>query len=84
MDFLKEYHGVFDNFRRDYLTGKMVWNFADFMTDESEFYSGTTIQDLFIPSFFHSFRLLPHHQHYIIFFHACTVWTISSAITCIK
>ena len=36
VDFLKEYHGVFDEFRKTFLAGEMVWNFADFMTVQSE------------------------------------------------
>ena len=32
VDFLQEYHKVFDNARKNYLVGEMVWNFADFMT----------------------------------------------------
>ncbi|KAI0212759.1 Beta-glucuronidase [Lamellibrachia satsuma] len=32
VDFMREYHAVFDVFRKKYLAGEMVWNFADFMT----------------------------------------------------
>ncbi|XP_055332688.1 beta-glucuronidase-like isoform X2 [Paramacrobiotus metropolitanus] len=34
-EFMAQYHGVFDQLRQDQiLTGEMVWNFADFMTDQ--------------------------------------------------
>lgn len=33
-EFLREYHAVFDVYKEKYLAGEMVWNFADFMTDE--------------------------------------------------
>ncbi len=36
VDFLKEYHKVFDTYRKKYLVGEMVWNFADFMTAQSK------------------------------------------------
>jgi len=32
---LKLHHGIFDIFRKEFLVGEMVWNFADFMTDET-------------------------------------------------
>lgn len=32
VDFLGEYHKVFDEFRDKFLVGEMVWVFADFMT----------------------------------------------------
>ena len=35
-EFLHEYHTVFDVYRKSFLAGEMVWNFADFMTDESK------------------------------------------------
>ncbi|XP_067936810.1 beta-glucuronidase-like [Watersipora subatra] len=40
VDFLKAYHVVFDDLRKIYLVGEMVWNFADFMTgqDKSRMY----------------------------------------------
>uniref|UniRef100_A0A8C3XTY5 Beta-glucuronidase n=1 Tax=Chelydra serpentina TaxID=8475 RepID=A0A8C3XTY5_CHESE len=31
---LKEYHSVFDKKRKDYVIGELIWNFADFMTDQ--------------------------------------------------
>ncbi|KAL5017218.1 hypothetical protein ScPMuIL_006807 [Solemya velum] len=34
VDFMSQYHKVFDEFRKDFLVGEMVWNFADFMTDQ--------------------------------------------------
>ena len=37
VEFLMEYHSVFDTVRKDYLVGEMVWNFADFMTVEGIF-----------------------------------------------
>ena len=36
VDFMKRYHAVFDELKRDFLVGEMVWNFADFMTAPSE------------------------------------------------
>ena len=36
MEFLHEYHKVFDTYRKSFLAGEMVWNFADFMTDQRE------------------------------------------------
>lgn len=30
---LESYHRVFDDLRKNFLVGEMVWNFADFMTD---------------------------------------------------
>jgi len=35
VEFMREYHNVFDVLRRRYLVGEMVWNFADFMTEPS-------------------------------------------------
>ncbi|EMP41083.1 Beta-glucuronidase [Chelonia mydas] len=32
---LKEYHSVFDKKRKDYVIGELIWNFADFMTDQA-------------------------------------------------
>ncbi|KAJ8304053.1 hypothetical protein KUTeg_017636 [Tegillarca granosa] len=32
VDFLSEYHKVFDALKSQFLVGEMVWNFADFMT----------------------------------------------------
>lgn len=34
VDFLREHHHVFDDLRKTYLSGEMVWNFADFMTGQ--------------------------------------------------
>ena len=36
VEFMQEYHAVFDKYRSKFLVGEMVWNFADFMTDQSE------------------------------------------------
>ena len=36
VDFLKQYHSIFDIFKKEFLVGEMVWNFADFMTDQSK------------------------------------------------
>ena len=29
---LKSYHNTFDQKRKDYVIGELIWNFADFMT----------------------------------------------------
>uniref|UniRef100_A0A673AV02 Glycoside hydrolase family 2 catalytic domain-containing protein n=1 Tax=Sphaeramia orbicularis TaxID=375764 RepID=A0A673AV02_9TELE len=29
---LRRYHGVFDQKRKEYVVGELIWNFADFMT----------------------------------------------------
>lgn len=34
-EFLAQYHAVFDEFRKTFFAGEMVWNFADFMTAQS-------------------------------------------------
>ncbi|KAK3104786.1 hypothetical protein FSP39_010062 [Pinctada imbricata] len=34
IEFMNEYHQVFDSLRGDFLVGEMVWNFADFMTKQ--------------------------------------------------
>ena len=34
VEFMREYHHVFDDLREKFLVGEMVWNFADFMTDQ--------------------------------------------------
>ncbi|XP_059154863.1 beta-glucuronidase-like [Physella acuta] len=34
VEFLEEYHRVFDVAKQEYLVGEMVWNFADFMTPD--------------------------------------------------
>lgn len=31
---LKSYHNVFDQKRRQYVIGELIWNFADFMTTQ--------------------------------------------------
>uniref|UniRef100_A0A8C9EQ68 Glucuronidase beta n=1 Tax=Pavo cristatus TaxID=9049 RepID=A0A8C9EQ68_PAVCR len=31
---LKEYHSVFDKKRKEYVVGELIWNFADFMTNQ--------------------------------------------------
>ena len=36
VDFLREHHHVFDDLRTTFLSGEMVWNFADFMTAQSK------------------------------------------------
>ena len=36
VDFLEEYHTIFDLARKENLIGEMVWNFADFMTSQSK------------------------------------------------
>jgi len=33
-EFLQHYHVVFDEFSHLFLAGEMVWNFADFMTQQ--------------------------------------------------
>ncbi|XP_007429739.1 beta-glucuronidase [Python bivittatus] len=33
-DVLKEYHAVFDQKRKEYVIGELIWNFADFMTEQ--------------------------------------------------
>ncbi|TFK12972.1 gap junction delta-2 protein [Platysternon megacephalum] len=32
---LREYHSVFDKKRKEYVIGELIWNFADFMTDQA-------------------------------------------------
>ncbi|KAK1146259.1 beta-glucuronidase-like [Acipenser oxyrinchus oxyrinchus] len=32
---LQEYHAVFDQKRKEYVVGELIWNFADFMTAQS-------------------------------------------------
>ncbi|XP_071789903.1 beta-glucuronidase-like isoform X2 [Asterias amurensis] len=34
-DMLAGYHKTFDNLRHNFLTGELIWNFADFMTEQS-------------------------------------------------
>uniref|UniRef100_A0A3B3XZE2 Beta-glucuronidase n=1 Tax=Poecilia mexicana TaxID=48701 RepID=A0A3B3XZE2_9TELE len=33
---LQQYHGVFDQKRKKYVIGELIWNFADFMTTQGE------------------------------------------------
>ncbi|OXB57629.1 hypothetical protein ASZ78_007024 [Callipepla squamata] len=33
---LKEYHSVFDKKRKEYVIGELIWNFADFMTNQGK------------------------------------------------
>ena len=33
-DMLAGYHKTFDNLRHNFLTGELIWNFADFMTEQ--------------------------------------------------
>lgn len=37
VEFLTEYHKVFDKLKKEFLVGEMVWNFADFMTVQRTF-----------------------------------------------
>ena len=37
VDFMHEHHHVFDDLRTTFLSGEMVWNFADFMTGQGEY-----------------------------------------------
>lgn len=39
VEFLTEYHKVFDKLKKEFLVGEMVWNFADFMTVQRTFNS---------------------------------------------
>ena len=34
VEFLRQYHAVFDTLRHEFLAGEMPWNFADFMTKQ--------------------------------------------------
>lgn len=34
VDLMQQYHEAFDGLRKKFLVGEMIWNFADFMTDE--------------------------------------------------
>jgi beta-glucuronidase len=36
VEFLQEYHKVFDVLKQQFLVGEMIWNFADFMTIQRE------------------------------------------------
>lgn len=31
---LKAYHTIFDKKRKEYVIGELIWNFADFMTEQ--------------------------------------------------
>lgn len=33
---LKEYHAVLDQKREEYVIGELIWNFADFMTEQGK------------------------------------------------
>lgn len=33
---LREYHAVLDKKRKEYVVGELIWNFADFMTNQGE------------------------------------------------
>lgn len=33
---LKQYHAVLDKKRKVYVIGELIWNFADFMTDQGK------------------------------------------------
>lgn len=33
---LREYHSVLDKKRKEYVIGELIWNFADFMTNQGE------------------------------------------------
>lgn len=37
---LQQYHMVLDEKRKNYVVGELVWNFADFMTDQGEWQFG--------------------------------------------
>lgn len=39
VEFLTEYHKVFDSLKKEFLVGEMVWNFADFMTVQRNYIS---------------------------------------------
>lgn len=42
-DVLKSYHSAFDQKRKQYVTGELIWNFADFMTAQGSYsYSSGT------------------------------------------
>lgn len=44
---LQNYHSVFDQKRKQYVIGELIWNFADFMTAQ-----GTTAAGVFSPSLY--------------------------------
>lgn len=37
---LEQYHVVLDQKRREYVVGELIWNFADFMTDQCKWQFG--------------------------------------------
>ena len=37
---LEQYHLVLDQKRKDYVVGELIWNFADFMTDQGKWQFG--------------------------------------------
>lgn len=39
---LESYHSVFDQKRKEYVIGELIWNFADFMTAQGNLRFGTT------------------------------------------
>lgn len=39
-----QYFPVFDKLKKEFFIGEMIWNFADFMTQQGEFTSSETIQ----------------------------------------
>ena len=38
-----QYFPVFDKLKKEFFIGEMIWNFADFMTQQGEFTSSETI-----------------------------------------
>lgn len=51
---LQNYHNVFDQKRKKYVIGELIWNFADFMTAQSKDHFSTDVLFsriiLFIPT----------------------------------
>lgn len=37
---LEQYHLVLDQKRKEYVVGELIWNFADFMTDQCKWQFG--------------------------------------------
>lgn len=37
---LEQYHVVLDQKRKEYVVGELIWNFADFMTDQCKWQFG--------------------------------------------
>lgn len=37
---LEQYHLVLDQKRKEYVVGELIWNFADFMTNQCKWQSG--------------------------------------------